>query len=81
MWCQPHQVPPVELSPEMEIALGAEMACEPMTVAMWQKKLFEKMNLDAPVIGPQEHGCCQESSSWLSMTSLRWMEMSLVAQV
>ena len=74
-------VPPVELSPEMEIALGAEMACEPMTVAMWQKKLLEKLNLDAPVIGPQETWLLQESSSWLSMTSLRWMEMTLVAQV
>ena len=28
-------VPPLELSPEMEAALGSEMACEPMTVAAW----------------------------------------------
>ena len=27
-------VPPVELSPEMEAALGADMACEPMTIAL-----------------------------------------------
>ena len=28
-------VPPVELSPKMEAALGAEMACEPMMVVVW----------------------------------------------
>ena len=39
-------VPPTELSPEMEAALGAEMACEPMTVTAWQEKLLKKLNLD-----------------------------------
>ena len=39
-------VPPVELSPEMEAALGAETACEPMMVAGQQEKLLEKLNLD-----------------------------------
>ena len=39
-------VPPVELPPEMEAALGIEMACKPMTVAALQEKLLEKLNLD-----------------------------------
>ena len=39
-------VPPAELSPKMEAALGAEMVCEPMSVTMWQEKLLEKLNLD-----------------------------------
>ena len=39
-------VPPVELSPEMEAALGAKMAREPMTVATQQEKLLKKLNLD-----------------------------------
>ena len=38
-------VPPMELSPEME-ALGADTTGEPMTVAAWQEKLLEKLNLD-----------------------------------
>ena len=37
---------PAELSPEMEATLGAETACEPMTVTMWQEKLLKKLNLD-----------------------------------
>ena len=73
-------VPPMELSPEMEAALGAETVCEPMTVAVLQEKLLEKLNL-ASVIGPQETWWLQESSSWPSMTSLHWMEMSLDVQV
>ena len=40
------QVPPVELTPQMEVALGTEVVCEPMTVAVWQEKLLEKLNLD-----------------------------------
>ena len=39
-------VSPVELSPEMEAALGAETAHEPMTVAVQQEKLLKKLNLD-----------------------------------
>ena len=39
-------VTPVELAPEMEAALGIEAAHEPMTVAMWQEKLLQKLNLD-----------------------------------
>ena len=39
-------VPPVELTPKMEAALGTEVAHEPMTVAAWQEKLLEKLNLD-----------------------------------
>ena len=39
-------VPPMELPPEMEAALGAETAHEPMMVAAWQEKLLEKLNLD-----------------------------------
>ena len=39
-------VPPVEISPEMEAALGAEMTHNPMTVATQQEKLLKKLNLD-----------------------------------
>ena len=38
--------PPAELSPKKEAALGAETACEPMTVTTWQEKLLEKLDLD-----------------------------------
>ena len=38
--------PPAELSPKKEAGLGAETACEPMTVTTWQEKLLEKLNLD-----------------------------------
>ena len=38
-------VPPAELSPEMEVALGAESQPEPMSVAARQEKLLEKLNL------------------------------------
>ena len=39
-------VPPVELSPEMEAALGGESRPEPLSVAARQEKLLEKLNLD-----------------------------------
>ena len=39
-------VPPAELSPEMEVALGAESRSKPMSVAARQEKLLEKLNLD-----------------------------------
>ena len=39
-------VSPVELSPEMEVVLRAEVEQEPMSVAEWQEKLLEKLNLD-----------------------------------
>ena len=39
-------VPPMELSPEMEVALGMEDKWEPLSVAEQQKKLLEKLNLD-----------------------------------
>ena len=39
-------VPPVELSPEMEAALGEESRPEPLSVAARQEKLLEKLNLD-----------------------------------
>ena len=38
--------PPAELSPEMEAALGAKTAREPMTVTSQLEKLLEKLNLD-----------------------------------
>ena len=37
---------PVELSSEMEAALGVESQPEPMSVAVRQEKLLEKLNLD-----------------------------------
>ena len=39
-------VPPAELSPEMEAALGTESRPEPLSVAARQEKLLEKLNLD-----------------------------------
>ena len=39
-------VSPVELSPEMEAALGEESRPEPLSVAARQEKLLEKLNLD-----------------------------------
>ena len=39
-------VPPMELSPEMEAALGEESRPEPLSVAVRQEKLLEKLNLD-----------------------------------
>ena len=39
-------VPPVELPPEIEAALGMESQPKPMLVAVGQEKLLEKMNLD-----------------------------------
>ena len=39
-------VQPVELSPEMEAALGTESQPEPLSVAVRQEKLLEKLNLD-----------------------------------
>ena len=39
-------VPPAELSPEMEATLGEESRPEPLSVAVRQEKLLEKLNLD-----------------------------------
>ena len=39
-------VSPTELSPEMEAALGEESRPEPLSVAVRQEKLLEKLNLD-----------------------------------
>ena len=39
-------VPPMELLPEMEAALGMEARPEPMSVVARQEKLLEKLNLD-----------------------------------
>ena len=39
-------VPPMELSPELEAALGEEPRPEPLSVAARQERLLEKLNLD-----------------------------------
>ena len=39
-------VPPTELSPEMEAALGMESQPKPLLVTVRQEKLLEKLNLD-----------------------------------
>ena len=39
-------VQPIELSPEMEAILGTESQPKPMSVAVRQEKLLEKLNLD-----------------------------------
>ena len=38
-------VPPTELSPKMEAALGTEAKPEPLSVMVRQEKLLEKLNL------------------------------------
>ena len=45
---------PMELSPEMEAALGMLFQPEPMSVVARQEKLLEKLNLDGLATGPQE---------------------------
>ena len=40
-------VPPAELSPEVQAALGEEMQPEPLSVAAQQEKLLGKLNLDS----------------------------------
>ena len=45
-------VPPTELSPELEAALGEEPRPEPLSVAARQEKLLEKLNLDRLTTGP-----------------------------
>ena len=42
-------VPPAKLLPEMETALGEESRLEPLSVAVRQEKLLEKMNLEGLV--------------------------------
>ena len=39
-------VSPTEISTEMEVVLGAEDRCQPLSVAEWQQKLLEKLDLD-----------------------------------
>ena len=39
-------VPPTELSPEMKATLGMESRPDPLSVAVRQEKLLEKLNLD-----------------------------------
>ena len=48
-------VPPMELSPEMEAALGVESRPKPMSVAARQEKLPEKLNLDRLAHWSQEN--------------------------
>ena len=59
-------VPPAELSPEMESALGAESRPEPLSVAARQEKLLEKLNLGGvgPLV-PRECGDSKRASSGL----------------
>ena len=40
-------VPPAEISPEMEVVLGAEDRCQPLSVAAQQQRLLEKLDLDS----------------------------------
>ena len=48
-------VSPMELSPEMEAALGAETQPEPLSVAARQEKLLERLNLDGLAHWPPEN--------------------------
>ena len=72
--------PPMELSPEMEAALGEEMVCEPMMIAMWQEKLLEKLNLDGlSNWTPRNTVAARELILAFHDISSCWMEMSLDA--
>ena len=46
---------PAELSPEMEAALGVESQPKPMSVAVRQEKLLEKLNLDGLALWSPEN--------------------------
>ena len=46
-------VPPMELSPELEAALGKESRPEPLSVAARQEKLLEKLNLEGFPLVPE----------------------------
>ena len=48
-------VPPAELSPELEAALGKEPRTEPLLVTARQEKLLEKLNLDRLTHWSQEN--------------------------
>ena len=50
-------VPPTELSPEMEAALGMEAKPEPLSVMARQEKLLEKLNLDRLAHCANSHFC------------------------
>ena len=73
-------VPPAELSPEMEAALGEESRPEPLLVAARQEKLLEKLNLDGlahwspeNVVAVRElvlayHECsCWRAMNWVAL--------------
>ena len=47
---------PMELSPEMEAALGVESQPKPMSVAVRQERLLEKLNLDGLAHWSLENG-------------------------
>ena len=56
-------VPPMELSPEMEAALGMEARPEPMLVVARQEKLLEKLNMDGlPHWSPRNAAAVREPS-------------------
>ena len=57
-------VPPAELSPEMEAALGAEAKPEPMSVTARQEKLLEK--LKCSLLVPKE--CCSSKKISLGLS-------------
>ena len=48
-------VPPAELSPELEATLGEEPRPEPLSVAVRQEKLLEKLNLDGLTLWSPEN--------------------------
>ena len=60
-------VPPAELSPEMEAALGEESRPESLLVAARQEKLLEKLNLGwvGPLV-PRECGGSERAGPGLS---------------
>ena len=76
-----NSVPPVELSPEMETALGAETACEPLTVAVQKEKLLKKLNFDGLSNWTPRNVAAVRELILAFHDILHWMGMSLDVQV
>ena len=71
----------MELSPDMEAALGVEAMREPMSVTVWQEKILEKLNLDGLSNCTPRNTVAAWDLILASMTFLHWKEMSLVVPV
>ena len=74
-------VSPAEISPEMEVILGAEDRCQPLSVAEQQQKLLRSWIWMALAIGLLGMPWRHETLCYPSMMFLHCMGMNLVALV